>query len=206
MAMRVPVGIVVLTLSAAVLVGCSSEETAGTTPTPAPSTLTPTPTPSIDVEAVWAGGVCTAIDDLTAAVGDIAASLTIDPLASQGVLEQLELQLAEQIAELDDETAALGAALGSAPIDYVEASATITELQSSLEQTQAAGVLVLGYIDSAAKADTPIAAAVEVGQGIVAAKVAFDAVTKTIQLLTETRSDTAEALGPAFDRAPECQQ
>jgi hypothetical protein len=192
-------------LSMAVLVGCSSTDEASTTPAPSVEVSVPEPSPSIDVEAIWAGTVCLAINDVQTSIGEIAGNLSIDPLADQGVLEQLEAQLALEIAGLEEETAALGAAIGAAPVDYAEAASTITELQTAIETTQAAGEIASGHLQAAADAADPLSAAVELGQAAVAGKSAIDAGTAAIDLLAQTREELEASLGPAFDRAPECQ-
>ena len=204
--MRVGPTLLILFLTGTLVVGCSAEET-DTTLDQASSTSSqsaPASTPSVDVEAIWAGSVCTAIDDLAASVGDVAASLTFDPLADQGVIEQWESQLADGVAGLEDETAALGAALGSAPVDYVEASTTITELETSLARVQAAGDVVQQHLQAAAQASNPVTATVELGQAAVAAKAAWEAGTQLLDGLSAARTDAESTLGPAFDRAPEC--
>jgi hypothetical protein len=192
-------------LSMAVLVGCSSTDEASTTPAPSVEVSVPEPSPSIDVEAIWAGTVCLAINDVQTSIGEIAGNLSIDPLADQGVLEQLEAQLALEIAGLEEETAALGAAIGAAPVDYAEAASTITELQTAIETTQAAGEIASGHLQAAADAGNPLSVAVELGQAAVAGKSAIDAGTAAIDLLAQTREELEASLGPAFDRAPECQ-
>jgi hypothetical protein len=192
-------------LSMAVLVGCSSTDEASTTPAPSVEVSVPEPSPSIDVEAIWAGTVCLAINDVQTSIGEIAGNLSFDPLADQGVLEQLEAQLALEIAGLEEETAALGAAIGAAPVDYAEAASTITELQTAIETTQAAGEIASGHLQAAADAADPLSAAVELGQAAVAGKSAIDAGTAAIDLLAQTREELEASLGPAFDRAPECQ-
>jgi len=192
-------------LSMAVLVGCSSTDEASTTPAPSVEVSVPEPSPSIDVEAIWAGTVCLAINDVQTSIGEIAGNLSFDPLAGQGVLEQLEAQLALEIAGLEEETAALGAAIGAAPVDYAEAASTITELQTAIETTQAAGEVASGHLQAAADAGDPLSAAVELGQAAVAGKSAIDAGTAAIDLLAQTRRELEASLGPAFDRAPECQ-
>ena len=192
-------------LSMAVLVGCSSTDEASTTPAPSVEVSVPEPSPSIDVEAIWAGTVCLAINDVQTSIGEIAGNLSFDPLADQGVLEQLEAQLALEIAGLEEETAALGAAIGAAPVDYAEAASTITELQTAIQTTQAAGEIASGHLQAAADAGNPLSVAVELGQAAVAGKSAIDAGTAAIDLLAQTREELEASLGPAFDRAPECQ-
>jgi hypothetical protein len=192
-------------LSMAVLVGCSSTDDAPTTTAPSVEVSVPEPSPSIDVEAIWAGSVCVAIDDVQTSIGEIAGNLSFDPLAGQGVLEQLEAQLAIEIAGLEEETAALGAAIGAAPVDYAAASTTIAELQAAAETTQAAAEIASGHLQAATEAGDPLGVAVELGQAAVAGKSAIDAGTAALDLLAQTREELEASLGPAFDRAPECQ-
>lgn len=192
-------------LTIAALAGCSSDDAAPTTAEPTLEVLIPEPEPSIDVEAVWAGSVCLAINDVQTSIGEIAGNLSFDPLAGQGVLEQLEAQLAIEIAGLEEDTAALGAVLGAAPVDYAEASSTITELQTAIETTQSAGEIASGHLQAAANAGNPLSVASELGQAAVAGKSAIDAGTAAIDLLAQTREELEASLGPAFDRAPECQ-
>jgi hypothetical protein len=204
--MRVGPTLLILFLTGTLVVGCYAEET-DTTLDQASSTSSqsaPASTPSVDVEAIWAGSVCTAIDDLTASVGDLAGSLNFDPLADQDVITQFESQLADGVAGLEDETAALGAALGSAPVDYVEASSTITELEASLATVQAAGDVVQQHLLAAAQASNPVTATVELGQAAVAATAAWEAGTQLLDQMSDARADAESTLGPAFDRAPEC--
>ena len=203
--MRVGILLGATFLSVAALAGCSAGDETPTTTEPTLEVLIPEPEPSIDVEALWAGSVCLAIDDVQTSIGEIAGNLSFDPLAGQGVLEQLEAQLALEIAGLEEETAALGAAIGAAPVDYAEAASTITELQTAIETTQAAGEIASGHLEAAVDAGNPLSAAVELGQAAVAAKSAIDAGTAAIDLLAQTREELEASLGPAFDRAPECQ-
>ena len=192
-------------LSMAVLVGCSNTDEASTTTAPSVEVSVPEPSPSIDVEAIWAGSVCVAIDDVQTSIGEIAGNLSFDPLAGQGVLEQLEAQLAIEIAGLEEETAALGAAIGAAPVDYAAASTTIAELQAAAETTQAAAEIASGHLQAATEAGDPLGVAVELGQAAVAGKSAIEAGSAALNLLTQTREELEATLGPAFDRAPECQ-
>lgn len=204
--MRYIPALLTIAITGSLLAGCSTEET-DTTLDQASSTSSPSapaPTPTVDVEAIWAGSVCTAIDDLTASVADIADSLTFDPLADQDVITQFESQLADGVAGLEDETAALGAALGAAPVDYVAASSTITELEESLATVQAAGDVVQQHLQAATQASNPLAATVELGKAAVAAKAAWEAGTRLLDQLSDARADAESTLGPAFDRAPEC--
>lgn len=203
--MRIGILLGATCVSVAVLAGCSSTDEAQTTTSPGVEVSTPEPAPSIDVEAIWAGSVCLAINDLQTSIGEIAGNLNFDPLAGEGVLEQLEAQLAREIAGLEEETAALGAAIGAAPVDYADASLTITELQTAIETTQAAGEIASGHLQAAAVAGDPLSVAVELGQAAVAGKSAIEAGSVAIELLAQTREELEATLGPAFDRAPECQ-
>ena len=203
--MRVGILLGAACLSMAALTGCSGEDETQATADPTVEVLIPEPEPSVDVEAIWAGSVCLAINDVQTSIGEIAGNLSFDPLAGQGVLEQLESQLALEIAGLEEETAALGAAIGAAPVDYAEAASTITELQTAIETTQAAGEVASGHLQAATDAGNPLSAAVELGQAAVAGKSAIDAGTAALDLLVQTREELEASLGPAFDRAPECQ-
>lgn len=205
----VPMRVVILLgaacLCLAALTGCSGDDETTTTAESTVEVLIPEPEPSIDVEAIWAGSVCVAINDMQKSIGEIAGNLSFDPLAGQGVLEQLEAQLAIELAGLEEETAVLGAAIGAAPVDYAEASSTIAEVQTAIETIQAAGEIASGHLQAAADAGDPLSVAVELGQAVVAGKSAIDAGTAVIDLLAQTREELEASLGPAFDRAPECQ-
>ncbi len=203
--MRFIPALLAVAVTGSLVVGCSSTDEAPTTTAPSVEVSVPEPSPSIDVEAIWAGSVCVAIDDVQTSISEIAGNLSFDPLAGQGVLEQLEAQLAIEIAGLEEETAALGAAIGAAPVDYAAASTTIAELQAAAETTQAAAEIASGHLQAATAAGDPLGVAVELGQAAVAGKSAIDAGSAALDLLAQTREELEASLGPAFDRAPECQ-
>ena len=203
--MRFIPALLAVAVTGSLVAGCSSTDEAPTTTAPSVEVSVPEPSPSIDVEAIWAGSVCVAIDDVQTSISEIAGNLSFDPLAGQGVLEQLEAQLAIEIAGLEEETAALGAAIGAAPVDYAAASTTIAELQAAAETTQAAAEIASGHLQAATAAGDPLGVAVELGQAAVAGKSAIDAGSAALDLLAQTREELEASLGPAFDRAPECQ-
>ena len=78
--MRVVILLGAACLCLAALTGCSGDDETTTTAESTVEVLIPEPEPSIDVEAIWAGSVCVAINDVQKSIGEIAGNLSFDQI------------------------------------------------------------------------------------------------------------------------------
>ena len=165
---------------------------------PAPSP-TPDPTPA---EVIWAGQVCMATAELRAVAESLPAQ-ALDNIDFRGDLAaQAQAELDAAMLTLQEPVGALGFALGSVPVDYAEASQTITEAQRLYAQTERqvkdtqTAVAEIGQAGNALEAIRAFGAAVDSG------KQAYESGQELLAVLETIDSD--RRLRGAFDQAPEC--
>ena len=207
--MRAAIVGAVLVAVAITATGCSGDDpgatdasTAPPTTSSAPPTPTPTPTPEI---VLWAGDVCVARDQLFQTIGELAMNLQYDPQSPDSVGEQFQAQAEAHMDEIDAASSRLGAALGGVPLDYIEAAAALTAIQSKVDVLTAAKDKTMGHVTAAQGAGDPVSAGLEWLKAAAAAKETFDAGTATVDALQQASGAVDGDVGDAFATAPECQ-
>lgn len=184
--------------------GSASSAPAGSSESSAPSPASPTPTPTPSI-VVWAGQVCEARDAFLASILDVAASVEFDPDDPSSLGEQFQQQIPGQLDGVEAAASDLGAALGGVPVDYIEAAATLSDLQERVAVLTAAKDEALGHVDAARAAENPVAAGVEWLRAAVSAKATYDAGIAVKDSLSELTGAADGDLGEAFGAAPSCQ-
>jgi hypothetical protein len=195
-------GIVGAVLLATVVLatGCSSAEEAGqASPTPSP---TPTPTPA---SVVWAGEVCVARDNLTAAVGALGRNLSYDVTSDRSALEQIDRQLRVQVLSVADAANGVGTALTAAPVDFVAANDLVVSVTKVKDDAAEAVDAATASLDAMMSADDILTGVAEAGKALVAAKAAFEAGQALVTTVADATSTATGELQEAFDAAPQCQ-
>ncbi len=178
--------------------------TSSVTATSAPPAASPTPDPAVAL-ARWAGGVCVARDGVGATLIDFGKDLTFDPNSGVSAADQFQAQLDAHLDEINAAMENLGAALGQVPIDYVEASGIITEVQGSGDELLKARDETAKHIAAAREAEDPLSLAAALVQAGSSAKATFDAGKEFIRVLDEATGPKRGELGDAFAAAPQCQ-
>lgn len=187
-----------LLAAALVLTGCGSAEEAG----PASPSPTPTPTPS---SVVWAGEVCVARDNLTAAVAALGRNLSYDVTSDRSALEQIDRQLRVQVLAVADAANRVSTALTGAPVDLVAANDLAVTVAKVKDDAAEALDAVTASLDAMLSADDVLTAVAEGGKALVAAKAAFEAGQVLVTTVTDATSAATGELQEAFDAAPQCQ-
>ena len=199
MSRRALVGAAVLA-TALLATGCSSaEEADSASSSPSP---TPTPTPS---SVVWAGEVCLARDNLTAAVGALGRNLSYDVTSDRSALEQIDRQLRIQVLSVADAANRVGTALTGVPVDFVAANDLVVSVTKAKDDASEAVDATTASLDAMMSADSILTGVAEAGKALVAAKAAFAAGQALVTTVADATSTATGELGEAFDAAPQCQ-
>ena len=167
------------------------------------ATVAPSPSPGVEL-AKWAGRVCVARDGVGATLVDLGKDLTYDPNSGISVADQFQVQLDAHLGEINAAMEKLGTALGGVPIDYVDASKIVTQVQASGETLMKARDETAVHIDAARNSQDPLSLAAALVQAGISAKSTFDAGKEFIKVLDEATSSTRGDLGKAFEAAPQC--
>ena len=167
------------------------------------ATVAPSPSPGVEL-AKWAGRVCVARDGVGATLVDLGKDLTYDPNSGISVADQFQIQLDAHLGEINAAMEELGTALGGVPIDYVDASKIVTQVQASGETLMKARDETAVHIDAARNSQDPLSLAAALVQAGISAKSTFDAGKEFIKVLDEATSSTRGDLGKAFEAAPQC--
>ena len=167
------------------------------------ATVAPSPSPGVEL-AKWAGRVCVARDGVGATLVDLGKDLTYDPKSGISVADQFQIQLDAHLGEINAAMEELGTALGGVPIDYVDASEIVTQVQASGKTLMKARDETAVHIDAARNSQDPLSLAAALVQAGISAKSTFDAGKEFIKVLDEATSSTRGDLGKAFEAAPQC--
>ena len=167
------------------------------------ATVAPSPSPGVEL-AKWAGRVCVARDGVGATLVDLGKDLTYDPNSGISVADQFQVQLDAHLGEINAAMEELGTALGGVPIDYVDASEIVTQVQASGNTLMKARDETAVHIDAARNSQDPLSLAAALVQAGISAKSTFDAGKEFIKVLDEATSSTRGDLGKAFEAAPQC--
>ena len=167
------------------------------------ATVAPSPSPGVEL-AKWAGRVCVARDGVGATLVDLGKDLTYDPNSGISVADQFQVQLDAHLGEINAAMEKLGTALGGVPIDYVDASKIVTQVQASGETLMKARDEAAVHIDAARNSQDPLSLAAALVQAGISAKSTFDAGKEFIKVLDDATSSTRGDLGKAFEAAPQC--
>ena len=167
------------------------------------ATVAPSPSPGVEL-AKWAGRVCVARDGVGATLVDLGKDLTYDPNSGISVADQFQVQLDAHLGEINAAMEKLGTALGGVPIDYVDASEIVTQVQASGNTLMKARDETAVHIDAARNSQDPLSLAAALVQAGISAKSTFDAGKEFIKALDEATSSTRGDLGKAFEAAPQC--
>jgi hypothetical protein len=169
----------------------------------AAATVAPSPSPGVEL-AKWAGRVCVARDGVGATLVDLGKDLTYDPNSGISVADQFQIQLDAHLGEINAAMEELGTALGGVPVDYVDASKIVTQVQASGETLMKARDETAVHIDAARNSQDPLSLAAALVQAGISAKSTFDAGKEFIKVLDDATSSTRGDLGKAFEAAPQC--
>jgi len=169
----------------------------------AAATVAPSPSPGVEL-AKWAGRVCVARDGVGATLVDLGKDLTYDPNSGISVADQFQVQLDAHLGEINAAMEELGTALGGVPVDYVDASKIVTQVQASGETLMKARDETAVHIDAARNSQDPLSLAAALVQAGISAKSTFDAGKEFIKVLDDATSSTRGDLGKAFTAAPQC--
>ena len=167
------------------------------------ATVAPSPSPGVEL-AKWAGRVCVARDGVGATLVDLGKDLTYDPNSGISVADQFQVQLDAHLGEINAAMEKLGTALGGVPVDYVDASKIVTQVQASGETLMKARDETAVHIDAARNSQDPLSLAAALVQAGISAKSTFDAGKEFIKVLDDATSSTRGDLGKAFEAAPQC--
>ena len=167
------------------------------------ATVAPSPSPGVEL-AKWAGRVCVARDGVGATLVDLGKDLTYDPNSGISVADQFQVQLDAHLGEINAAMEKLGTALGGVPIDYVDASKIVTQVQASGETLMKARDETAVHIDAARNSQDPLSLAAALVQAGISAKSTFDAGKEFVKVLDDATSSTRGDLGKAFEAAPQC--
>ena len=167
------------------------------------ATVAPSPSPGVEL-AKWAGRVCVARDGVGATLVDLGKDLTYDPNSGISVADQFQVQLDAHLGEINAAMEKLGTALGGVPIDYVDASEIVTQVQASGKTLLKARDETAVHIDAARNSQDPLSLAAALVQAGISAKSTFDAGKEFIKVLDDATSSTRGDLGKAFEAAPQC--
>ena len=167
------------------------------------ATVAPSPSPGVEL-AKWAGRVCVAREGVGATLVDLGKDLTYDPNSGISVADQFQVQLDAHLGEINAAMEKLGTALGGVPIDYVDASKIVTQVQASGETLMKARDEAAVHIDAARNSEDPLSLAAALVQAGISAKSTFDAGKEFVKVLDDATSSTRGDLGKAFEAAPQC--
>ena len=169
----------------------------------AAATVAPSPSPGVEL-AKWAGRVCVARDGVGATLVDLGKDLTYDPNSGISAADQFQAQLDAHLGEINAAMEKLGTALGGVPVDYVDASKIVTQVQASGETLMKARDETAVHIDAARNSQDPLSLAAALVQAGISAKSTFDAGKEFVKVLDDATSSTRGDLGKAFEAAPQC--
>ena len=201
--MRRPAALAVAGLSLGLLLaGCGSDSAAPAASASASASPTPTPTPA---PVVWAGEVCVARDNVTAAVSALGRNLSYDVSSSRSALEQIDRQLRIQVLAVGDALAGLGTALQGVPVDFKAANDFVVDATKAKDDTTQALEATRTALDEMVNADSVVAGVAAAGTALVAAKAAFESGSALVSIVTDGISAKGGELQAAFDAAPQCQ-
>ena len=167
------------------------------------ATVAPSPSPGVEL-AKWAGRVCVARDGVGATLVDLGKDLTYDPNSGISAADQFQVQLDAHLGEINAAMEELGTALGGVPIDYVDASEIVTQVQASGKTLMKARDETAVHIDAARNSQDPLSLAAALVQAGISAKSTFDAGKEFVKVLDDATSSTRGDLGKAFEAAPQC--
>ena len=167
------------------------------------ATVAPSPSPGVEL-AKWAGRVCVARDGVGATLVDLGKDLTYDPNSGISAADQFQVQLDAHLGEINAAMEKLGTALGGVPVDYVDASKIVTQVQASGETLMKARDEAAVHIDAARNSEDPLSLAAALVQAGISAKSTFDAGKEFVKVLDDATSSTRGDLGKAFEAAPQC--
>lgn len=166
----------------------------------------PVPTVSATPAAVvWAGQVCTARDDLGAAVSSLGRNLNYDVTSDRSALEQIDRQLRLQVLAVGDAVNGLGTALTGVPADLQEANDFVVRAAKAKQDAQEAVDAVTTNLDEMVHSDSILGGVASAGKALIAAKAAFEAGQALLGIVSDTISAKGGQLSEAFAAAPECQ-
>ena len=180
--------------------GCGSDGADGAqASSPSP---TPTPTPS---SVLWAGEVCVARDNLTAAVSALGRNLSYDVTSDRSALEQIDRQLRLQVLSVADAANRVGTTLAAAPVDFVAANDLVMSVTKAKDDASEAVDATTSSLDAMMSASDILTGVAEAGKALVSAKAAFEAGQALVTTVTDATSTAKGELQEAFDAAPQCQ-
>lgn len=172
-----------------------------TSPTPVPSTDSPTPDPT-PAEVIWAGQVCTATAELRAVAESLPAQALDNIDFSGDLAAQAQAQIDAAMLTLQEPVGALGFALGSVPVDYAEASQTISDAQRLYAQTEQQVKDTQAAVGDIGQAGNALEAIRAFGTAVDSGKQAYESGQELLAVLETVDSD--RKLRDAFEQAPEC--
>lgn len=185
----------------------ASDESAALVSTNSPSAqpLDPSPSPTPEgppAEVVWAGQVCTATAELRAVAQSLPAQALDNIDFSGDLAAQAQAELDSAMSALEAPVAALGFALGSVPVDYAQASQTITDAQRLYAQTQQQVSETQQAVAEIGQAGNALEALLAFGTAVDSGKRAYESGQELLGVLEQIDSD--KKLRGAFEQAPEC--
>lgn len=196
--------IIALTFTAALVAGCSSPSTDQATDQATDQTTEPqTVTPQVELQA-WAGGVCSASNELRTTVGGIATSIDVDLTAGLEQLPQVYEQLQASVGEVDSGIDAVQAAVADVPASSPEAVAFAQELDALATSARTSGQEAVTAAQDAVNADNVLTAGLAAAGAVAAGRTAYEDTRRALTLIDETRSAGQGPVGEAFATAPEC--
>ena len=182
----------VLSLS---LAACSSEE----------EVAEPEPEPTIPEEVLWAGGVCTAFDDLMATVDAVGEGLSYEPTADDEVFDQYISQLQAQMADVNGAVEELAFSVGQAPINYKDSASNVVDFGTEIKAITAAKDETVVHIEAAMAADSNVDKGLEAAQAAITGGTTLALTRDFLAGLGDLLSLRKDDLDDAFGQATECQ-
>lgn len=177
------------------LAACSSEE----------EVAEPEPEPTIPEEVLWAGSVCTALDELMATVDAVGEDLSYEPTADDEVFDQYITQLQAQMADVNGAVEELAFTVGQAPIDYKESAANVVSVGTDITAIIAAKDETVVHIEAAMAAESNIDKGLEAAQAAITGGTTLALTRELLAGLGDLLSQRKDDLDDAFGQASECQ-
>ncbi|MEE3017795.1 MAG: hypothetical protein VX336_05650 [Actinomycetota bacterium] len=177
------------------LAACSSEE----------EVAEPEPEPTIPEEVLWAGSVCTALDELMATVDAVGEDLSYEPTADDEVFDQYITQLQAQMADVNGAVEELAFTVGQAPIDYQESAANVVSVGTDITAIIAAKDETVVHIEAAMAAESNIDKGLEAAQAAITGGTTLALTRELLAGLGDLLSQRKDDLDDAFGQASECQ-
>lgn len=202
--MRTRLVLVAVAVSALLGTACGGEDAA--TPTQTSPAVSQGAGDATTDGTAWAGGVCTAADELQGSVDALGSSLQVDITGEGDALTQLREQLTGQAQAVREDASALAAAVADLPAGASDPDllAARDDLEQSRDDLQGAVDDLSASIDALATATGAAELATGVAQvttDFVAARAALTAFAASVQQVAEAGD---EAVREAFDQAPAC--